>query len=130
MRQVKAGVVLGLTGGTILTLITAFAIGANGGPHIGGTPDPVARMPLTGWSQTSGDLRVAHFLATHMVQALPILALGTAGIVASGHAIGIVRGLASVWAAWTLFEFLNARGGNASGLVLWLAFYAPEAIAP
>jgi hypothetical protein len=113
---VKAGVVLGLTGGTILTLITAFAIGGNGGPHVGGTPDLAARMPLTGWSRTSGDLRVAHFLATHMIQALPILALGTARVMGSSRAVWIVRGMAGVWVAWTFFEFFEAQGGNASML--------------
>ncbi len=29
-------------------------------------------LPITGWSTTGGDLRVPHFLATHLMQALPM----------------------------------------------------------
>ncbi|KQW30949.1 hypothetical protein ASE36_01235 [Rhizobium sp. Root274] len=67
----------GLILGAILTLITAFALGSGqiGGPGhwVGGIRTDVGGLPLFGWSRTGGDLRVPHFFATHIMQALPIL---------------------------------------------------------
>ena len=69
----------GLVLGSITTLITAFALGGgqiDGPGHwVGGIKTDVGGLPLFGWSRTGGDLRVPHFFATHIMQALPILGL-------------------------------------------------------
>jgi hypothetical protein len=69
-------------------------------------------MMFTGWSLTGGDLRVAHFLATHMMQAVPI-----AAVIAVSARTGFLApyGLllfAALWAAWTLAEFSVALAGE------------------
>lgn len=110
---VKAGVVLGLLGGTLLTLITAFAIGARGSPYVGGVPEMSARMALTGWSLSSGDLRVAHFLATHMMQAVPFAALLAAYALPDRAQRPVVFGVAALWALWVLLAHHGALAGQA-----------------
>ncbi len=69
----------GLVLGSVATLFTAFALGSGeiGGPGhwVGGAKTDLGGLPLFGWSRTGGDLRVPHFFATHIMQALPILGL-------------------------------------------------------
>lgn len=94
----------GLVLGSITTLITAFALGGgqiDGPGHwVGGIKTDVGGLPLFGWSRTGGDLRVPHFFATHIMQALPILGLGldrfTPRLARPGIALGAVISIAVV----------------------------------
>jgi hypothetical protein len=73
------GAALGLFLGGIATLITASAMAsgqiAGPGHWVGGIRSDVGGLPILGWSTTGGDLRVPHFFATHLMQALPIAGL-------------------------------------------------------
>jgi hypothetical protein len=75
----RLGAGWGLILGSVATLITAFALGSgmiDGPGHwVGGIKTDIGGLPLFGWSRTGGDLRVPHFFATHIMQALPILGL-------------------------------------------------------
>ncbi len=75
----KAGAAWGLMLGAVGTLITAgvMSSGLLDGPGhwIGGVRSDAHGLPLSGWSSTGGDLRVPHFFATHLMQALPLLGL-------------------------------------------------------
>jgi hypothetical protein len=69
----------GLMIGAVLTLITAGILSsgtiAPAGHWVGGLRTDAGGLFLFGWSRTGGDLRVPHFFATHMMQALPLLGL-------------------------------------------------------
>ncbi|MBU0740113.1 MAG: hypothetical protein KJ981_12285 [Alphaproteobacteria bacterium] len=94
----------GLVLGSVATLITAFALGGgqiDGPGHwVGGIKTDVGGLPLFGWSRTGGDLRVPHFFATHIMQAMPILGLGldrfTPRLARAGIALGAVISIAVV----------------------------------
>ena len=109
---VRTGIIVGLAGGTILTMVTAFAIGGLGGPYVGGVPDIASRMMFTGWSLSGGDLRVAHFLATHMVQAIPVAALFAVAARLGRMTTPLLWSFAVLWTGWVLLEFQTALSGE------------------
>ncbi|MGL4242907.1 MAG: hypothetical protein ACRCTI_17480 [Beijerinckiaceae bacterium] len=91
----------GLVAGSVLTLVTAgvLSAGIDGPGHwIGGVRSDATGLPITGWSTTGGDLRVPHFFATHLAQALPVLGFIVDRLrlpaprwwIATGAAIGVV----------------------------------------
>jgi hypothetical protein len=113
----KTGILLGLSAGTALTLVTAFAIGGMGSPYVGNAPSLNSRMMLTGWSLTSGDLRVSHFLATHMMQAVPIAAVLMIWARIGSASKYALLGFAAFWTIWVMLEFGVALSGEPAFLV-------------
>lgn len=97
----KLAIVLGLTLGATLTLITAGLLSSGTlapfGHWVGGVRSDENGLPFFGWSTTGGDLRVPHFFATHLMQALPLLGLAadrlagrySPSIVATGAVVGV-----------------------------------------
>ena len=88
----KLSVVLGLGLTFVLTVVTAGYMASTPGHHVG-IPVTGARVPLMGWSREVGDLRVAHFLATHALHVLPVV-----GWLAARRA-GEATGTLAVWMA-------------------------------
>lgn len=103
---------LGLTVGAVLTLVTAFRIGGAMTHFVGEEPADARRMPITGWSLSIGDRRVAHFFATHMMQALPVLGLVLDAFVAGTLAVGGVVIGATGWVWVVLRTFRRAGEGK------------------
>ncbi|NQZ88444.1 MAG: hypothetical protein HRT54_12805 [Colwellia sp.] len=68
----RLGSILGLTLGSLLTLIYAMTMG-NSPSHLVGEAINNSKVPILGWSREVGDLRIPHFIATHMMQVLPLL---------------------------------------------------------
>lgn len=90
-----------------LTLVVAGTM-SNIGRHVGLHPDDGAILPVFGWSGVVGDLRPAHFLSLHALQALPLLGLwfDRRGIGPVG-----VRLAAALWTALTIAVFVQALAG-------------------
>jgi hypothetical protein len=77
--DLRFGIGVGFILSTVLTLITAFTLGGNGGHFVGVPPAGAAVIPFFGWSAAVGDLRPSHFVALHAMQAIPLLAWAVAG---------------------------------------------------
>lgn len=105
----RRGIGLGFGLSALLTLVVAGYLGGNGS-HFVGTPSPdAATLPLLGWSLEVGDLRPAHFLALHAMQALPLLGLWLDRL---GHrSSGVMSAAAAGYAALTLAVFVQALMG-------------------
>ncbi len=103
----RTGAALGLIIGSILTLVIGGYLGSQASHWIGGDLTDATGMPLTGWSTTGGDLRPAHFLATHMMQVLPVVGL---------LADRVRAPVAAIWIAAILYTALIA-GVAAQGLM-------------
>jgi hypothetical protein len=65
------GVRLGLPLSILGAVVGGYMIGQLG--HTVGAPDGGPGLPGLGWSTRAGDIRIAHFLGLHALQALPVL---------------------------------------------------------
>ena len=106
----REGIWLGFLLTFILTMIVAGYMSGSGGIHVGIHPEGAPTLPALGWSGVTGDLRPAHFLSLHVMQALPMLALwlGRQGKIRS---VGTIRLASAGYAILTLAIFGQALLG-------------------
>lgn len=108
---VKSGLVWGLALTLPLTLVTAGTLSGMGSHWVGGTPSDAGGLALTGWSRDGGDLRVAHFFATHAMHFIPLAgwllarAVGPTALVPVRLAVLAYTG----FVAWTFAQALRGQ---------------------
>jgi hypothetical protein len=94
---------LGLMLGAVLGTLTAGYMSSQTGHAVGGAVGDASGLPFFRWSTTGGDLRVAHFVGLHAMQAVPLAAL-------SGRR-GVVYGVAVLVMVLTGLTFAQAVMG-------------------
>lgn len=67
----RLGFILGLILSAAFTILTAAFMISYHGPFIGHGGSKAIGIPIFGWSTQVGDLRVSHFLSTHLLQIIP-----------------------------------------------------------
>jgi hypothetical protein len=109
------------------------------GAHSVGVEDGGPGLPLTGWSTTGGDLRVAHFVGLHGLQALPLIGYLLSGFgpgwLHQGHRTALVWTTALSYLALVAILTWQALRGqpliapdtSTLGVLLVLAFVASTA---
>lgn len=107
--RLSLGLGLGLTFG--LTLWTAGYMAQSSG-HLVGSAVTGARLPLMGWSREAGDLRVAHFFASHALHAVPLVGWLVAGRLPDGAARGVVWLAALAYVALVAAVWAQAVAGD------------------
>ncbi|MFC5639147.1 hypothetical protein [Streptomyces bullii] len=126
----RCGIVLALAGAAVGFLMTRPAPGQRRGvsevvgAHSVGVPDGGPAMPLTGWSTTGGDLRIAHFVGMHALQLLPLLVMVLAALAPR------FRRLADERVRLRLVLLASGVYAAAFALVLWQALRGQPLIHP
>lgn len=104
------GAILGMGLGLLGTLIAGGAMSFGTGHWVGGVASDVNGLAVVGWAREGGDLRVPHFFATHLMQALPLV--GWAADQVSRTPVRWV-GLATVTGVgvtgWTFYQALSGQ---------------------
>ncbi|HLG84047.1 MAG TPA: hypothetical protein VKY22_23800 [Bradyrhizobium sp.] len=108
---VTLGIISGLMGGAVLTVLTASQMGAARSHFVNGKAVSGETMPITGWSLNGADLRPSHFMATHMMQAVPIASVIAAQTLPASAALAVSALAAIAWTAVTLALFRWAMKG-------------------
>lgn len=87
------------------------------GAHTVGAPDGGPGLPGTGWSTTHGDLRIAHFLGLHALQAFPLF------LFALPRRWSVGARVRSMWVA-------SASYVGVFGILMWQALRGQSLMAP
>lgn len=104
-------IAIGLVLTFVLTLVTAGTMGAMAGHTVGGAPGGEA-LPLLGWARNAGDLRVAHFFATHAMHALPVFGLAVAALFDTRRGRRAIWLGAAVYTVFVVLVFVQALSGR------------------
>lgn len=105
------GVRLGLAVFVVGSLL-GFVIVANNGHSVPG-PDGGPGLPFLNWALDQGDLRVAHFIGLHALQALPLLGLLLdRSAAAPGRRTRVVGTVAALWLVLMGTTLALAVGGR------------------
>ena len=108
--RTRQGIALGFVVTLPLTLIVAGTMSSMGSHWVGTPPPGGATVPLMGWSLTVGDLRPAHFVSIHGMQALPVLGLWLDRRGSKNRRI--LWGAAVLWSVLGLALFAQALAGR------------------
>ncbi len=103
-------IALGLVLTFVLTMIVAGYLSSNNG-HFVGVPTTGAVVPILGWSREVGDLRAAHFVATHALHGLPLIGWLAVRFMAPRRAVLTVWAGAALYAGLVLALFNQALSG-------------------
>jgi len=93
--------------GLVLTFVLTVAVAgymANSGGHL----TNAAGVPFMGWARDRGDLRVAHFFATHALHFIPAFGFLTSLFLSQAAARPVVIGLSALFSAFVCYTFGEA----------------------
>ena len=102
------GIKIGLISFVVFSLFGGYISGLKG--HTVGASDGSAGLPFLNWSTLFGDLRVAHFMGIHALQAMPLFALLAIKYV-KNKAIQVVWVISIVYLTFVIFTLIQGLLG-------------------
>jgi hypothetical protein len=102
---------LGLVLGSALGGLLGAYMSSQPGHWVGGEATDRGGLPVFGWSRTGGDLRVAHFVGLHLIQAVPLAAWIGAAILPDRLQKPAIVAVAAVGSLVALTVFIQALSG-------------------
>jgi hypothetical protein len=103
---------LGLILTFALTMVTAWYMATTGAHWVGGNASDAEAVAFMGWARDGGDLRVAHFFATHAMHFIPAAGFVASSMLAAGQARAAVWTSSIAYVAFTAFVFAQAIAGQ------------------
>ena len=107
----RLSLALGLIFTFILTVLAAGALSMQPNHWVGAPVTDAGGSSLFGWSRSGGDLRVAHFFATHAMHVIPLTGFLAARLLPEAPARAVVHTSAAAFIAFVAFVFLQAWNG-------------------
>jgi hypothetical protein len=96
----------------VLTVAVAGIMSSNGSHFIGGNMSDAEAWPIMGWARDGGDLRVAHFFATHAIHVVPLFGFLITPLPQKRAGKMAVVGFAALYAAFVFYAFAEALAGK------------------
>lgn len=110
-EPVRLAMAIGLILTFVLTLITAGYMSSSGGHGVGADAARDGGTVFFGWLRNGGDLRVAHFFATHALHAVPIAGLAALAMPQRLRRPAVIV-VAALYAAFVLLVLVQAIAGR------------------
>ena len=107
----RAGLALGL----VLTLVLSVGFAGSwptAAAISSGRPSGCGRAVAMGWSREVGDLRVAHFLGTHAMHAVPLAGFVVGRMLPTRLAVAATWSFAGLWVVFCLATLAQALAGQ------------------
>lgn len=108
----RLSLVIGLALTFVLTVTVAPYLAGHGSHFVGGNMSDAEGMVLTGWARDGGDLRVAHFFATHAMQIIPAFGFAAGLLLQRRLAKASVVTFAAAFAGLVAYTFMEALAGR------------------
>lgn len=95
----------------VLTIITAGTMSSGTGHWVGGTASDANGGFFFDWSRDGGDLRVAHFFATHVLHVVPLGAYAMQRMTGK-LSVPMANLMVALYGAFVIFTFVQALTGK------------------
>jgi hypothetical protein len=109
----RQSVGLGLIATFVLTVTVAGYMSGTGSHFVGGAHSDAGGLAPMGWVRDGGDLRVAHFFATHAMHFIPVFGFIASRVLSAGHGRVAVFAFAGMFVALVSYTFVEALSGRA-----------------